>query len=104
MAFRRESLEQDYSLQHSTLALNQVGLHVYMTALMLLPCLSHRYLVFIYHVSALFQEMQDYLDAKHPSLCAVSDGRNSNDGSSSLMGILLKRPTVTIIGIGQERN
>ncbi len=27
--------------------------------------------------------MQDYLDAKHPSLCVDSDDRNSNDSSST---------------------
>jgi hypothetical protein len=36
-----------------------------------------------YHVSALIQEMQDYLDAKHPSLCVDSDEGNSNDSSST---------------------
>lgn len=33
---RRELLKQEYALQHSTLALSQVGLHVYMSALVLL--------------------------------------------------------------------
>jgi hypothetical protein len=41
--------------------------------------------------------MQDYLDAKHPSFCVDSDDETEMT-VVALMGILLKRPTVTIIG------
>jgi hypothetical protein len=34
------------------------------------------------HHSGLIQEMQNYLDAKHPSLCLDSNGDNSGDDSS----------------------
>jgi len=33
--------------------------------------------------SALIHAMQDYLDAKHPTLCADSDDKNSNDSDSN---------------------
>ena len=47
------------------------------------------------------QAMQDYLDAKHPTLCADSDDENSNDSGSNV-DIMLKRQTLTITG--QKRN
>ncbi len=75
-------MEQDYSLQHSTLGLSKVSLLVYMSALVLLQFFLKEICPF-YHVSALIQEMQDYLDAKHLSLCVDSDEGNSNDSSST---------------------
>jgi hypothetical protein len=36
-----------------------------------------------YDDSALIHAMQDYLDAKHPTLCADSDDENSNDSGSN---------------------
>ena len=44
---RRELLEQDYSLQHSTLGLSWISLLVYMSALVLLQYLSQRNLFFL---------------------------------------------------------
>jgi hypothetical protein len=84
MVFRRELLEQDYVLQHNTLGLSQVSLLVYMSALVLLKYIFLlKEICSFYHVSALIQEMQDYLDARHPSLCVDSDEGNSNDSSST---------------------
>jgi hypothetical protein len=42
--------------------------------------------------------MQNYLDAKHPSLCVDSDGDNSDDSCGSIDGFALEIPTVTIMG------
>jgi hypothetical protein len=82
MVSRRELLKQDYSLQHNTLGLSQESLLIYMSALVLLQYLPQKICSFK-HVSALIQKMQDYLDAKHPSLCVDSDEGNSNDSSST---------------------
>jgi hypothetical protein len=36
-----------------------------------------------YHDSAVIYAMQGYLDAKHPTLCAYIDDKNSNDSGSN---------------------
>ncbi len=58
-------------------------LHVSSSAIAISFFFLLKEICFFYHVSALIQEMQDYLDAKHPSLCVDSDEGNSNDSSST---------------------
>ena len=52
-----------------------------------------------YDDSALIHAMQDYLDAKHPTLCVDSDDddENSNDSSSN-DGYHVEKTTLTITG------
>jgi hypothetical protein len=45
-----------------------------------------------YHDSAVIYAMQDYLDAKHLTICADSNDKNRNDSGSNY-GYLLKSPT-----------
>jgi hypothetical protein len=52
-----------------------------------------------FHHSGLIQEMQKYLDAKHPPLC-LDNGDNSGDDSSGSTndGFVLEKTNLTIIG------
>jgi hypothetical protein len=58
------------------------------------------------HHSGLIQEMQNYLDAKHPSLCLDSDGDNSGDDSSGSLddGFVLEKTTCNYNRAEEEFN